>query len=184
MKDNIKSIAKFIDAINKKVSQDGDDLPEETVDDLLEKKERLQHDMDSIVSATPIDTEVGASVKPVIQAEKDSVKSTKDTINDFIKTIDEKITSEKDPVTKDALMKKRERLQLLLDTTGRPSNPFLNMDADGLISVDPAIATTDPDSKPTQSLAAEKAQISNTADNLIEAIDYKITTASEDIPLA
>ena len=57
------------------------------------------------------------------------------------------------------------------------------MDAVGLISVDPAILTTDPDSKPTQSLVEEKAQISKAADNLIEAIDYKITTASEDIPL-
>ena len=57
------------------------------------------------------------------------------------------------------------------------------MDAVGLISLDPAILTTDPDSKPTQSLVEEKAQISKAADNLREAIDYKITTASEDIPL-
>ena len=124
MKDNIKSIAKFIDAINKKVSRHGEDLPEETVDDLLEKKERLQHDMDSIVSATTIDTKVGVSVKPVIQAEQDSVKSTKDTIKDFIKTIDEKITSEKDPVTgatKDALMNKRERLLATASRHHRPT---------------------------------------------------------------
>ena len=53
------------------------------------------------------------------------------------------------------------------------------------ISVRPFVAllTTDPDSKPTQSLVEEKAQIFKVADNLIEAIDYKITTASEDIPL-
>ena len=86
------------------------------------------------------------SVKPSIQAEKDSVKSTKDTIKDLIKTIDEKITSVEDPLTgasKEVLMKKKEILQQLLYTTGLPSNPLLNMDTDGLISVDPAERTAE-----------------------------------------